>query len=416
MGALDGLKVLDLTTKVSGPVAAMMLADQGARVIKVEPTSGEQMRHIGSKHNDITPAFFSCNRGKESIALDLKSDAGKDILLKLAKDADVFIQNFRPGAIDRMGFGEEVLRRANERLIYVSISGFGDQGPYADKRVYDPIIQALSGATDIQADRVTGKPNMFRIILADKVTALTAAQAISSALYAREKSGRGQHIRLSMLDTMLSFFWPEGMGGLTYAEREFDPKQAGMAAVTVDCGIHALHMACYVTGQNVTKVSSDFAHGIKSRELEDDNLSAFRMSGGAIGRLWTSGLAIGRTHGLTLQVFGEIGGLSWQQEHPNQLRWTPLNAPTQILERGAVGLSEAAARANRITVGHPEGMVLAFANVYRDLSEVIGAQNSGTSPDPLALTYPTAEEGCHSIEVVEVMVKSAKNDGEWMTV
>ncbi len=196
----------------------------------------------------------------------------------------------------------------------------------------------------------------------------------------------------------------------------FDPKQAGMAAVTVDCGIHALHMACYVTGQNVTKVSSDFAHGIKSRELEDDNLSAFRMSGGAIGRLWTSGLAIGRTHGLTLQVFGEIGGLSWQQEHPNQLRWTPLNAPTQILERGAVGLSEAAARANRITVGHPEGMVLAFANVYRDLSEVIAAQNSGTSPDPLALTYPTAEEGCHSIEVVEAMVKSAKNDGEWMAV
>ncbi|MDC0913709.1 Gfo/Idh/MocA family oxidoreductase, partial [Paracoccaceae bacterium] len=139
-------------------------------------------------------------------------------------------------------------------------------------------------------------------------------------------------------------------------------------------------------------------------------------SGGAIGRLWTSGLAIGRTHGLTLQVFGEIGGLSWQQEHPNQLRWTPLNAPTQILERGAVGLSEAAARANRITVGHPEGMVLAFANVYRDLSEVIDAQNSGTSPDLLALTYPTAEEGCHSIEVVEAMVKSAKNDGEWMTV
>lgn len=229
MSALAGLKILDLTSMVSGPVAAMMLADQGARVIKVEPTTGEQMRHIGSKHNDVTAAFFSCNRGKESIALDLKSDAGKDILLKLAEDADVFIQNFRPGAIERMGFSEEVLRSVNDRLIYVSISGFGDQGPYADKRVYDPIIQALSGATDIQADRVSGKPNMFRIILADKVTALTAAQAISSALYAREQSGRGQHIRLSMLDAMLSFFWPEGMGGLTYAEREFDPKQAGGA-------------------------------------------------------------------------------------------------------------------------------------------------------------------------------------------
>ena len=145
MGALAGLKILDLTSMVSGPVAAMMLADQGARVIKVEPTAGEQMRHIGSKHNDVTPAFFSCNRGKESIALDLKSEAGKEILLKLAKDADVFIQNFRPGAIDRMGFGEEVLRSLNDRLIYVSISGFGEQGPSA------PILFAnMSGASCIQ--------------------------------------------------------------------------------------------------------------------------------------------------------------------------------------------------------------------------------------------------------------------------
>lgn len=227
MGALDGLTVVDLTSMVSGPVAAMMLADQGARVIKVEPLAGEQMRHIGSQYNGLTPAFFSCNRGKESIALDLKSEAGKGILHKLVDKADVFIQNFRPGAIERMGFGEGTLRARNKPLIYVSISGFGEHGPYADKRVYDPIIQALSGATDIQADRSTGEPNMFRIIIADKVTSLTAAQAISSALYVREKTGEGQHIRLSMLDTMLSFFWPEAMPGLTYADREFDPRLAG---------------------------------------------------------------------------------------------------------------------------------------------------------------------------------------------
>lgn len=227
MGALDGLKVLDLTSMVSGPVAAMMLADQGARVIKVEPMVGEQMRHLGSKFCGVAPAFFSCNRGKESIALDLKSDEGKTILKQLARDADVFIQNFRPGAIERMGFGEDVLRPNNPGLIYVSISGFGEHGPYADTRVYDPVIQALSGATDIQADRVTGKPQMFRIILADKVTSLTAAQAISSALYAREKTGEGQHIRLSMLDTLMAFFWPEAMAGLTYAEREFDVSKSG---------------------------------------------------------------------------------------------------------------------------------------------------------------------------------------------
>ena len=183
MGALDGLKVLDLTSMVSGPVAAMILADQGARVIKVEPLVGEQMRHIGGKHNEVSPAFYSCNRGKESISLDLKSDEGKKILLELAADADVFIQNFRPGAIERMGFGEDVLREINKQLIYVSISGFGESGPYSQKRVYDPVIQALSGATDIQMDRASGRPQMFRIILADKVTSLTAAQAISSALY-----------------------------------------------------------------------------------------------------------------------------------------------------------------------------------------------------------------------------------------
>ncbi len=227
MGALDGLKVLDLTSMVSGPVAAMMLADQGARVIKVEPLAGEQMRHLGSTYQGVNPGFFSCNRGKESIALDLKSEEGKSILLQLARDADVFLQNFRPGAIERMGFGEDTLRAANPRLIYVSISGFGEQGPYAHTRVYDPVIQALSGATDIQADRITGKPQMFRIILADKVTSLTAAQAISSALYARAQSGEGQHIRLSMLDTLLAFFWPEAMTGLTFAEREFDVSKSG---------------------------------------------------------------------------------------------------------------------------------------------------------------------------------------------
>ncbi|MEM1153601.1 MAG: CoA transferase [Pseudomonadota bacterium] len=225
MGPLSGLKVVDLTTMVSGPVASMMLADQGAQVVKVEPLSGEQMRHIGPPHNGVAAAFFSCNRGKQSIALDLKSEDGKTVLMKLAEEADVFIQNFRPGAIERMGFSEEVLRRINNKLIYVSISGFGEHGPYRDKRVYDPVIQALSGATDIQMDRETGRPQMFRIIVADKVTALAAAQAVSSALYAREQTGEGQHIRLSMLETMLSFFWPEGMAGLTYAELEFDPSK-----------------------------------------------------------------------------------------------------------------------------------------------------------------------------------------------
>ncbi len=225
MGPLNGLKVVDLTSMVSGPMAAMMLADQGADVIKVEPLHGEQMRYLGPPVNEVPPTFFSCNRGKQSIALDLKSESGQEVLWQLVEAADVLLQNFRPGAMDRMGFGEEAVRSRNESIIYVSISGFGETGPYADQRVYDPVIQALSGATDIQANRRTRDPEMFRVIIADKVASLTTAQAVSSALFHRAQTGEGQHIRLSMLDAMLAFFWPEGMGGITYAENEYDPSQ-----------------------------------------------------------------------------------------------------------------------------------------------------------------------------------------------
>ena len=222
MGPLNSIKVLDLTSMVSGPLAAAILGDQGADVLKVEPVHGEQLRHLGEPHNGVPASFFSCNRNKKSLAVDLKTEAGKDILWKLIDSADVLLQNFRPGAMSRMGFDESEVRRRNKRIIYVSISGFGDKGPYAHKRVYDPIIQGLSGATDIQADRNTGRPNMFRIILADKVSAMTASQAVSSALFHRERVGEGQHIQLSMLDATVAFFWPEAMTGLTFAEKETD--------------------------------------------------------------------------------------------------------------------------------------------------------------------------------------------------
>ena len=225
MGPLEGIKVLDLTSMVSGPVAAMMLGDQGADVIKVEPIHGEQLRHLGETHNGLNPGFYSCNRNKRSLAVDLKTELGKQILWDLIKDADVLLQNFRPGAMARMGFPEEEVRKVNRGIIFVSISGFGEKGPYAHKRVYDPIVQALSCATDIQADRKTQRPNMFRIILADKVSALTAAQAVSSALFHRERHGEGQHIKISMLEATIAFLWPEGMGGLVFADQEMDIKR-----------------------------------------------------------------------------------------------------------------------------------------------------------------------------------------------
>ena len=196
----------------------------------------------------------------------------------------------------------------------------------------------------------------------------------------------------------------------------FDPEQAGVAAVSFDLGSHAMHLACFVTGQSVTAVSSDFAHGVPGRQLEDDGLTAFRMSSGAIGRMWTSGLAIGRTHGLTLQVFGETGGLRWQQEQPNQLRWTPLNGSTCILERGALGLDPLADRASRITVGHPEGLKSAFANIYHDLSDAIHSRRSGNDQVSPMWVYPSGEDGLHSLEIVYAQVESAVNNSRWVEV
>ncbi|MEP4433801.1 MAG: Gfo/Idh/MocA family oxidoreductase, partial [Hyphomicrobiales bacterium] len=154
----------------------------------------------------------------------------------------------------------------------------------------------------------------------------------------------------------------------------YDPAQIGMSAQFADCGIHAMHMTSFVTGQEVEKLSADFVSTIPSRELEDDAMVNFRMNGGAAGRLWTSSIAVGRMHGLTLQVFGETGGLRWAQEHPNQVYYTPISEPvTRVLERGGPGLSPEADRASRVTIGHAEGMPLAFANIYSDLAEVIAA-------------------------------------------
>jgi crotonobetainyl-CoA:carnitine CoA-transferase CaiB-like acyl-CoA transferase len=215
---LDGYRVIDVTQMVSGPMATMILADQGADVIKVEPRTGDLTRSLGGARRAMAPLFAVVNRNKRSIVLDLKNAAGVEMLKRLVARADVFVQNFRPGAADRMGFGEAELRRINARLIYVSISGFGESGPYAHKRAYDPVIQALSGLASIQADTETGRPRMMRLIIPDKVTALTAAQAITAALLARERTGQGQHVRLAMLDAMVAFLWPEGMARYTFVD------------------------------------------------------------------------------------------------------------------------------------------------------------------------------------------------------
>src|ERR1700688_1679004 len=227
-GAMDGVRILDLTTMVAGPVATMMLADQGADVIKVESPRGDLMRHFSRGRNGMNASFLSCNRNKRSLAIDLKSDDGLEILKRLIPTAQVFVHNFRPGIAERMGLGEEVVRAVRRDIVYVSITGYGTSGPYANQRAYDPVIQAMSGLADIQRERDTGRPRMVRTIIADYTTALTAAQAITAALFARERTGQGQHVRLSMLDTMISYLWPEAMPSMTFVGNETDPSDGEM--------------------------------------------------------------------------------------------------------------------------------------------------------------------------------------------
>jgi len=216
-GPLAGYRIIDVTQMLSGPMATMMLADQGADVIKVEPPStGDLTRALGGGSRGMAPTFATINRNKRSVALNLKDRRGIELLERLVAGADLFVQNFRPGVADRMGIGEAALRRIKPNLVYVSISGFGESGPYVHKRVYDPVIQALSGLASIQGDPVTGRPRMIRLIVPDKVTALTAAQAMTAALLARERTGEGQHVRLAMLDAVIAFLWPEGMARHTF--------------------------------------------------------------------------------------------------------------------------------------------------------------------------------------------------------
>ena len=222
-GPLHGIKVIDLTAMVSGPTATMMLGDQGADVIKVEPLEGELMRKVGDEINGMTNSFLCCNRSKRSLTLNLKSKLGISILKKLVSKADVFVQNFRPGTIERMGLDYKALKKIKSNLIYVSISGFGEKGPYANQRVYDPVIQALSGLADIQRDQKTKFPKQVRTIIPDKTTGLAAAQSICASLFYRERYKKGQHIKLAMLDVMIAFLWPEGSAPLSFVGKEKDP-------------------------------------------------------------------------------------------------------------------------------------------------------------------------------------------------
>lgn len=226
-GPLSGYRVIDLTQMIAGPLATMILGDQGADVIKVEnPAGGDYVRRAANRRSGFSAAFLNNNRNKRSIALNLKHEQGIHLLLELARNADVFVQNFRPGVAERMGLGENIVRSVCPDIVYVSIAGFGFDGPYAQRPVYDPLIQSLSGLTTIQAGSDGAKPRLVRTILPDKLTAVTASQAITAALLAREKTGEGQHVKLSMLDAVIAFLWNSDMGSQTFVGGELPQQQA----------------------------------------------------------------------------------------------------------------------------------------------------------------------------------------------
>jgi|TARA_Y100000310_G_scaffold192952_2_gene192894 crotonobetainyl-CoA:carnitine CoA-transferase CaiB-like acyl-CoA transferase len=238
-GPLDGIRVIDLTNIYSGPICTSVLGDQGADVIKVESPDGDWMREPrGIERNGVSSAFAMMNRNKRSIVIDLMTDEGKAVLKKLVVDADVVVENFRPGVMERLGIGYDVLKQVNEGLIFASINGVGHSGPYSGRRVYDAIVQAISGIGSLQADPRTDRPVLVNSLVCDKLTSMTAAQAISSALVARERTGVGQRVDVAMLEAALFFLWSDNMLNYTLVGDDspyvFNPSHARFIRDTKD--------------------------------------------------------------------------------------------------------------------------------------------------------------------------------------
>jgi CoA:oxalate CoA-transferase len=201
---LDGLRVLDFTRVLSGPYCTALLADLGADVLKIEPPQGDDYRHIGPFHRDGSSALFEAvNRGKRSVVLDLSLDEHRDLALSLAAGADVVVENFRPGVADKLGIGFAAVKNRNDRVIYASISGFGQDGPNARRPAYDIVLQALSGIMSVTGDPDRA-PTLIGESIADVVTGLFGSWAILAALYDRERTGRGRHVDISMFESMIA--------------------------------------------------------------------------------------------------------------------------------------------------------------------------------------------------------------------
>jgi crotonobetainyl-CoA:carnitine CoA-transferase CaiB-like acyl-CoA transferase len=218
-GPMKGVRILDLGSMIAGPAAASILADQGAEVIKVEPPGiGDVMRYLGAMRGGVSGLFHHSNRGKKSLAVNLKTEEGIEVIRRLVPTVDVVLHNFRGGVAERLGIDYGSLKALNPELIYLWVTGFGTEGPMAGKAAYDNVIQAFAGVSQSQSDAGTGEPVQYYQLFSDKLTALTGAQAISAALFARGQGRGGQRINLSMVDSVTSFLWSDVSGVSTFLE------------------------------------------------------------------------------------------------------------------------------------------------------------------------------------------------------
>ncbi len=366
-GPLDGIRILDLSIALTGPYAAVLLGDQGAEVIKVErPGIGDLARWVGVAVNGVSALYQACNRGKRCIAVDISTGDGRDVVRRLAADADVFIQNSRPGAMDRAGLGYADLSAGRDDLVYLSLSGFGATGPYAHKGAYDTVIQAYAGLATNQADPDVGDPVFLRQTAADKITAMYAVQAVTAALLARERGGGGQHVELSMTDAVVSFLWADSAGNEVLLDSDRSMASSfvqgsrpfrfldgwGIATPTSDADFHGMCDALGVEGHHDPRVDT-----IGERRQHPEVTATFMKACHAAAATMTTAEALKRMddlrvpfglvvrpaelpddpHAEAIGLFEEsthpIGGRMRQPRHPARFEGTPaaLGGPSPLL-------------------------------------------------------------------------------------
>ncbi len=296
-GPFKGVRVLELTSTVSGPFAGMMLADQGAEVIKIEPPGiGDLARFMGTIKDGMGAMFSTLNRNKKCICLDFKNEEDLSVLMQLVSTADVLIENYRPGIVKKLGIDYETLKKIKPDLIYCSISGYGQSGPYKEKKVYDPLIQGTVGIPHAQNSEF---PELIRTIIYDKVTGLTSAQAISAALYQKANGEGGQYLPVSMMESALYYNWPDLMMNYTFEEgginlgeladlfEVYETKDGGVVLIIIAndevftkfCEVFSLSLhqdekynnlvSRIVNKEELTREINKITRNLSSKELED---------------------------------------------------------------------------------------------------------------------------------------------------